>query len=265
MVRNGASSSFDLDRVASETFVRQIEFHRTLPSTNDLALELAGRAEFDTPLLVLAERQTAGRGRGTNRWWAAEGALTFSIVFDVPHLGVTPARFPQLSLVTGVAVSQALEQSAPAAPFTVKWPNDVLLNTAKVCGILMEFVPPRSERFVAGIGINVNNSFRDAPPDVRQIGTSLFDVTDTTFDVTQILVAVLKQLEHEYACLARRDTSQPLRWQKRSFLTGRDVTLRVADTIVRGTCRGLADDGALLVETTNGVQAFHGGVIEACG
>ena len=90
---------FDLPRLLAETFVRRLEFHEELPSTNDLALRLAGDESSETPLLVLANRQTAGRGRGVNRWWSNDGALTFTLVGDFVD-PQSPQRWPQISLVT---------------------------------------------------------------------------------------------------------------------------------------------------------------------
>ena len=82
---------FDLPRLLAETFIQRIEFHEELPSTNDLALRLAVDETLATPLLVLADRQTAGRGRGVNRWWSNDGALTFTLVGDFVGAAVAPA------------------------------------------------------------------------------------------------------------------------------------------------------------------------------
>ena len=75
-------STNDIELIKADSIVRTVEFHRELPSTNDLALQLATLVELDTPLLVLTEFQTAGRGRGSNQWWSAPGSLTFSLVID---------------------------------------------------------------------------------------------------------------------------------------------------------------------------------------
>src|SRR5438034_451345 len=99
----------------------------------------------------------AGRGRGTNRWWSADGALTFSLVLEAPQERLPMSRWPQVALVAGVAVCEALERMAPRAEMRVKWPNDVYLAGRKICGILSESVPARRDRIVVGIGVNVNN------------------------------------------------------------------------------------------------------------
>jgi BirA family biotin operon repressor/biotin-[acetyl-CoA-carboxylase] ligase len=98
----------DADQLRATTFVRHVEIHDTLGSTNDRAAELIGRADIELPALVIARHQTAGKGRGRNSWWSADGALTFSLVIDAATTGVTPASWPQLSLATAVAVCDAL-------------------------------------------------------------------------------------------------------------------------------------------------------------
>ncbi len=104
---------FHLQKIRDETFVRELDFHWELESTNSHALRQADRAEVETPLLVICEQQTGGRGRGTNRWWSASGALTFSLLIrldDVPG-----DRLPQIALTVGLAICQAVEQFAATA------------------------------------------------------------------------------------------------------------------------------------------------------
>ena len=91
----------DADEIRAATSVRYVEIHDTLGSTNVRALELARNAEIELPALVAARIQTAGKGRGRNTWWAADGALTFSLLLDPATTGIAPAKWPQLSLVTG--------------------------------------------------------------------------------------------------------------------------------------------------------------------
>ena len=98
----------DADAIRAATFVRHVEIHDTLGSTNDRAAELARDADIELPALVAARHQTAGRGRGKNTWWSADGALTFSVLLEPAALGISTANWPQLSLATAVAVCDAL-------------------------------------------------------------------------------------------------------------------------------------------------------------
>src|SRR5262245_398009 len=98
----------DLSRLAAANLVAQIDFHESLGSTSDRALALAAEGAANLPLLVLAQRQTAGRGRGPNRWWAADGALTFSLVLEAPPERLPPDCWPQVALVAGLTICETL-------------------------------------------------------------------------------------------------------------------------------------------------------------
>src|SRR4051794_30035368 len=98
----------DADEIRASTFIRHVEMHESLGSTNDRAIELARDAKIELPALVVARVQTAGRGRGKNVWWSADGALTFSVLLNPGDLGISTANWPQLSLATAVAVCDAI-------------------------------------------------------------------------------------------------------------------------------------------------------------
>jgi BirA family biotin operon repressor/biotin-[acetyl-CoA-carboxylase] ligase len=99
----------DADQIRAATFVRHVELHDSLGSTNDRAAELAREPNIQLPALIVARHQTAGRGRGRNTWWSADGALTFSVLLEPAALGIRTANWPQLSLATAVAVCDALQ------------------------------------------------------------------------------------------------------------------------------------------------------------
>src|SRR5262245_23444181 len=113
---------FDIPRIADSKLVAEIDYHESLGSTSDRALELAARRAPKLPLLVLANRQTSGRGRGANRGWASTGALTFSLVLDEAASGMTRERWPLRSLIAGLAVCRALADLVPRGDWRVKWP-----------------------------------------------------------------------------------------------------------------------------------------------
>jgi len=200
---------FDLARLSASGLVAGIDFHESLGSTSDRALALAAEGATALPLLVLAQQQTSGRGRGTNRWWTAEGALTFSLILAAPPDRLPTGRWPEVALVAGLAVCEALQLTAPRAELRVKWPNDVLLGGRKVCGILSESVPGWRDRLVVGVGINVNNSpqkvqgsgFGVAELELRNIAAALMDHDGLPRDLTAVLLAVLDQFDHRWSTL----------------------------------------------------------------
>jgi BirA family transcriptional regulator, biotin operon repressor / biotin---[acetyl-CoA-carboxylase] ligase len=259
--------TFDLERVRRDSFVAQVEWHATLPSTNDHALQRAAMETLDTPLLIVAEEQTAGRGRGSNRWWSGAGALTFSLVLDPARIGPLSLRtehWPRVALTAGVALCQALVELAPHLDCGLKWPNDVLISGKKVAGILVEIppAPPSApRRIVLGMGVNINNSLADAPSEIKERGTALCDATGLEFDATQVLLTWLARFVENVGALAVDDPELPPRWQARCVLSGKSVELQAGERIVRGACRGIEADGALLVDTPAGPERLYGGVL----
>lgn len=268
-------------RLRDSTFARYIEIHDELASTNDRAAELARDPRIELPALVVARRQTAGRGRGSNMWWSAEGSLTFSLLIDPQEFRVAVANWPQLSLAVGVGVCDVVQQElrepgsedAPARVpcateshprVAVKWPNDVMVDDAKVCGILIESPAATANanpRLVIGIGINVNNSWRDAPHDLSGRGIAVCDVTGQSHDIMAVLIATLQQLEWRIRQLAAQDAELQQAWQRHSWLTGHRVEVQSNGPPIYGECLGFADDGALLVQTHAALQRFVSGTV----
>jgi BirA family biotin operon repressor/biotin-[acetyl-CoA-carboxylase] ligase len=261
------NSSFDLDRLRRESFVSGVEWHATTPSTNDLALSRAADAELDTPHLILAEEQTAGRGRGKNRWWSGTGALMFSLVIDPARAGVVALRsehWPRVALTAGVSLCEALAALAAHLDYRLKWPNDVLLYGKKLAGILVEVPPaaaPTHRRLVLGMGINLNNSLADAPAEIRSAAASLRDATGMEFDSTRVLLTWLTRFRENLHSLAAGDPDLPRRWQERCLLSGQSVELQSGNRTVRGLCRGIDSEGALLVETSAGRERLFAGTL----
>ncbi|NOY41228.1 MAG: biotin--[acetyl-CoA-carboxylase] ligase [Planctomycetes bacterium] len=254
-------SEADLHRLQQETLVQQVEFHHSLDSTNDRALQLATEVSKNLPLLVLAEAQTAGRGRGTNRWWTAGGALTFSLLIEAEAAQLPPTHWPLMSLTAGLAICEVCQNLLPKADVRLKWPNDVFVNNRKVSGILIEAPPTKQAKLVIGIGINVNNSLADAPPEVAETATSLCDVAHRQFSLPEVLLATLTQLEKRFAWLGLRDAELCDLWQKRCLLTGRQVKIEIATNSVVGTCQGIDSTGALVVKTDKGTQRCLSGTV----
>jgi BirA family biotin operon repressor/biotin-[acetyl-CoA-carboxylase] ligase len=220
----------------------------------------------------VARLQTAGKGRGRNDWWAADGALTFSLLLDRATTGIQPDSWPQFSLTTAVAVCEGLASflplrggaSSPAAGLNVKWPNDVLLGGRKVCGILIESpsgAAPAKDRLIAGIGINVNNSWHAAPPHMGRSGTALCDVTGESHDLQAVIVRVLNALRNRVDQLRSGDAELIGAWQRFNGLAGRNVTVESDGRWIGGRCHEIAQDGALVVNTPSGQQRFYSGSV----
>ena len=200
---------------------------------------LAARDGGELPLLVVADRQTAGRGRATNRWWTGPGALAFSLLVDGRTVGARCGRSPLVALAAAMAVVDAVAPLLPGQSLGIHWPNDVFVGGRKLAGILIEVLPDR--RHVIGIGLNTNNSLADAPAELQSTAATLRDLGRTTYDQTEILVQLLKHLEGEFHCLCREPQTVAARADALCLQRGQTLTLQEGGrTISRplpGHCR----------------------------
>lgn len=252
---------FSLPRIRRETFVRDVEFHRSIHSTNIRAMELAAIGHGKLPLLVLTESQTAGKGRGANQWWSPTGAIAFSLLINLGDQPVGPESWPRFALCTALAVCEALEVHAPGLSFGIRWPNDVCRDTRKICGILPELYAAQPARLVLGVGINANNSTADAPDAIRQSATSLLDLTGRHTNLTELLIDVLLRIEYRFGQLLGAAPELPIAWSDRCLLRGKTVCVKFDHVEVEGACMGIATTGALALQTPTGTQRFYGGTI----
>jgi len=245
--------------------VAEVAYRQEVGSTNDWALELAREGDHRLPLLVLASRQVQGRGRGGNRWWSAGDGLTFSLLLDTRRVLPTPHTLPQLALVTGVSVCEALAPLAAEHEIRLKWPNDVLLDRRKVCGILVESPANPPERCVVGIGINVNNSFLEAPEDLQRRAISLVDATGQREELTSVLIRVLQRLAAQFSLFQAGHLKLSDACRSWCVLTGRSIAVATGKRRVEGRCLGVDDDGALCISTPESTQRLFSGVVESIG
>ncbi len=221
-------------------------------STNTDAAVL-GREGARHGTVVVADRQTSGRGRLGRTWESEQGINLYMSALLRPRL--TPAEAPQLSLIAGVAVSSALEQRGLAA--RIKWPNDVVVGKRKVCGVLTE-IDAETDRVsfvVVGIGVNINSRESDFPEELRPRATSFLIETGSRLSRAAFLSELLAELERVYEAFeAEGFAAVRSEWEQRSDMAGRKVAIDGAGRRVEGVCRGIGHDGSLLVEDGQGRQ-----------
>lgn len=248
-----------LSAVRSAVGLAGVEFHHEIASTNTRGLELLSMGHDRFPWLVLAERQTAGRGRGGHRWWATEGSLTFSLL--LARQEVQPSQRARLSLAVGIGLCRAVESLAPGAPVRLKWPNDLYLDGRKLCGILVEAPQAGTAAVVIGVGLNVNNSFAQAPMELQSTGTSLAEFCGRPFRLTETLTRSLLEMRSAIDRLDREPDSLREEWASRCHLSGRIVHLETPTGRTIGLCLGIDSDGALLLQNETGPSRHTSGVI----
>lgn len=257
---DSSSRWFDLQRLHDATFCRQIVFLAECSSTNTEALTHA-RSDEPLPLLVLTDTQTAGRGRGSNTWWAGDGSLTFSLLIAPGEFGIGRETYPLVSLTTALAVSRTLNEFAPECQVGLKWPNDVHLNGRKVCGILVEPPPGVDDRLVIGIGLNVGNSLREAPEELRSIATSIIDEAGRTHSPHEVLEYLMGEISDQLQTLGNGQVAWHDQWQRQCVLKGKAIVLQSGDHQVTGLCRGIAESGAILIESDGQTHGHFGGTV----
>lgn len=250
-----------LQRLERGSFLRQMEWHEELDSTNSRAMFLAASEALRLPLLVGATRQTAGRGRGKNAWWSSDGALTISLLLNPLEHGLPLARWPLAALMTGLAVADTLEGFLPPASVQLKWPNDVYVTGRKICGILTEVPAGRTDRLVVGIGLNLGNSLAAAPFDVRATAVSLVDLLGDCPSLDIVLPLLITRWESWFRRLAADAIDFPNLWRAKCYLTGSKVSVTIGPHTTTGVCRGLSEDGRLLLETVRGIEAILAGTV----
>ncbi|MEN6448921.1 MAG: biotin--[acetyl-CoA-carboxylase] ligase [Thermoguttaceae bacterium] len=247
----------DLVRILRETFVAQAEHHPTLDSTNSQAARCAARRPRELPLLVVADEQTGGRGRGGKRWWTGSGSLAFSLLVDPQTVGADRSRSPLVALASAVAVAETLRPLLPGRPLGIHWPNDVAVDGKKLCGILVDVLADR--RHVIGIGVNTNSTMAEAPAELQATTATVRDLSGREHDQTDMLVALLRQLDQQFATLRRDSAAVAAAADRLCTQRGQRLTLRWENRTASGICRGIAPDGAILLETPAGVERFYSG------
>jgi BirA family transcriptional regulator, biotin operon repressor / biotin---[acetyl-CoA-carboxylase] ligase len=247
-------------KLSENSYVATVEHHPTIGSTNDRAIACAALPGLKLPLLVVADQQTAGRGRGLNRWWTGPGSLAFSLLLGPEQAGTAgPRRLPLISLAAGVAVVEALAPLVAGHEIGIHWPNDVMLDGRKLAGILIEALP--DGKHVIGIGINTNNTAADAPEEVRPRVVTLRDATSIKHDPEELLLSILKELQKRLAELTVTPARIAARTNELCWQRGKRLKVTQGDKTIEGCCLGIAVDGALILEQAGKQQAVYSGVV----
>lgn len=221
--------------------------YESLPSTNTELARLASEGAAEG-LSVVADEQTAGRGRLQRAWSSPKGAgLYFSILLR-PE--IAPNYWPLITFMAALAVGDALHEACDLET-DIKWPNDLLSGERKICGILAEIVEtPAGRAVILGIGINLTS---DAfPPELGNVATSVAEATGRPPARETIVAALLQSLSRWYALLVEPEKIVAAWSNRSSYATGRVVQVTNGDESWQGTTCGVEHDGALRLRTRSG-------------
>jgi BirA family biotin operon repressor/biotin-[acetyl-CoA-carboxylase] ligase len=230
----------------------------SLDSSSDEARRRVVAGSCDGPFVIQANRQTKGRGRGTNSWWSDEGSLLVTLALEPAPLGIAPRHESRLALIAALAVIDAL----PSLGAEIRWPNDVEVGGRKLAGVLPERVETdRGPWLLVGVGINVTTKFDRAPADVRRLATSLIEIDPSATDKGTLLSRFLGHFERHQRRLVADDPSLTERWNALDSLRGSSIRVRQGAQILTGLGRGIGSDGSLRLATDEGVLTIYGGQI----
>ncbi|MEW6334129.1 MAG: biotin--[acetyl-CoA-carboxylase] ligase [Thermodesulfobacteriota bacterium] len=238
-------------RLAGRGIGHRFLFLSEVDSTNRLALQLA-REGAPEGTVVLADRQTKGRGRLQRSWQSPPGCNLYASFLLRP--AIAPADAPRITLMAGVAVAEMVSCFCTAG-VGLKWPNDVRIRGRKVSGILAEMTMNAEavEAVVVGIGVNVNMAGADFDPAYREAATSLREETGKTFDRGDAAFLLCQKMEQWYQILLR-EGFEPVRsrWLALTEMKGSLVRVRFQSELQEGTFAGIDGDGALLLADAPG-------------
>ncbi len=237
-----------------------VEVRDNVTSTNDLVLERAA-AGAASGMVIAAEWQSAGRGRRGRAWQAGlAGGLAFSLLWRFAR---GAGALAGLSLAAGVALARGLNALAGIS-VGLKWPNDIVAKGGKLGGILIELTGDAlgPSAAVIGIGLNVRLSDRVRRA-IDQPAADLESVIDAAIDRNALLARLLVELDRALSQFAEDGFARfRSEWERYHAHQGKTVTLVLSDgRTVRGRASGVAEDGALVLETPGGAKRFHSGEV----
>ncbi|HEY2147802.1 MAG TPA: biotin--[acetyl-CoA-carboxylase] ligase [Pirellulales bacterium] len=253
-------SDLDISRILAETFVARVEHYAALPSTQERAREAAANPFETLRLLVVADQQTAGRGREGNSWWTGEGNLALSMLFDPADFACPRRAVPAMSLAVSTAIIDSIAPRIDKHRIGLHWPNDVFVAGKKLAGVLVEVMP--DGRHIVGIGLNLNSRSADAPPELQSRLATLRDLTGVVHPRTEIIVRLLNELAGRLRQLGAEPDSLGLRFNDLCLQHGQTLTVHQGERATTGRCLGIAPDGSLLLDTAEGPQAFCSGTLQ---
>jgi len=230
---------------------RDIRVFQETTSTNDVVEKFA-RDGVNEGVAVFAESQTKGRGRMGRKWMSPPGkGLWFSLLLR-PKL--RPTAVTQITVIAATALVRAIQKETGLQP-DIKWPNDIWIKGRKVAGVLTEMSAELDhvKHVTLGIGLDVNLEEKDLPPELRTIATSLRIESGRKVHRAQMAATLLNELEHDYQRINRGGFEAVAdEWEQRCITVGKQVSIHLGPTVLKGRAEALDADGALLLRTQYG-------------
>jgi BirA family biotin operon repressor/biotin-[acetyl-CoA-carboxylase] ligase len=239
-----------MSMLETEYVGREIHYFQKLSSTNTVAKEQAKKGAKEG-IVIVAETQAQGRGRLNRPWISPKGGVWLSVILR-PQIATE--EVPKITLITSVAVAKTLH-CLYGLKTEIKWPNDVLIDGKKVCGILTESSTngKNVNIIVAGIGINANFILKALPDDLRMTATTLKEVLGKNVDIEKLICALLKEFEEHYELFREKKFKALLEeWRKTAGFLGKRIEVTSFGENWIGRAFDIDESGALIVELKDG-------------
>ncbi|HEX3022535.1 MAG TPA: biotin--[acetyl-CoA-carboxylase] ligase [Lachnospiraceae bacterium] len=253
-----------LSKVDTRRIARKVKFFDEVGSTNTVAKQFAEEQDSDG-LLIVAEQQTQGKGRRGRNWDSPKGTGIFMSLILKPVL--EPSNASMLTLVAALAVNEGIRKYTGLESF-IKWPNDIVVNGKKVCGILTEMSTEVDyiNHIVVGIGINVN--MRDFPAEIQHIASSLALESGHQIHRAELIAMIMEQFEHYYEqFLETKDLSNFMDHYNRMLINvNREVQIITTEESYLAYALGINEHGHLLVRNNEGnISQIYAGEVSVRG
>lgn len=216
----------------------KVYYFKKLKSTNDKA------KEFGDKSIVIAEVQTKGRGRFNRKWSSSKGGLWMSIVLK-PKIK-NPKR---ITFITAIVVQKTINRIF-GVDTKIKWPNDVLFNGKKLCGVLTEaiFKNNKMYKMIVGIGLNVNNKL---PLELRKKAISLKEIIHKNLNTKKLSNEIIKEFFAQYKKYEKNNSRLLIDWKRLSDTVGRNVKVKTIDGVYYGIAHNVDEDCNLVLRLKN--------------
>ena len=243
---------------------RHTVYYDETDSTNNRAKD-AGEKGAEHGTLFVADRQIAGKGRRGRAWESPAGSSIYMTILLYPR--ISPMKAPQLTLLMAIAVAEGIRQ-VTGLDTGIKWPNDIVVDGKKVCGILTEMSMERAyiHHIVIGVGINVRR--QEFPEEIRDRAAAIEEQCGFRISRSQLIADIMEAFEEDYEIFLQTHDLKGLRDSYAKLLVNRDREVCVLDPKgeFRGTARGINDQGELLVERQDGsIEEVYAGEVSVRG
>lgn len=252
------------NNLATRYIGKSVYYFPELTSTNSVANQMVRENTDKIPegTIVIADKQGAGKGRSGKKWFSPVGGVWFSVVL---YPKVDPSHISLMTLTAAVAVVKAINRLYSQININIKWPNDILINGRKVCGILTEMNTEgkKIKWIIVGVGINVNNCSYQLPEDISKGTISLKEVTGKSISRVKLIQHLCIELEKVYEVLKEKSYSAILEeWKSYNNIIGKEIKVNTGENIITGKAIDINEKGTLIIKTKIGeIKEIISGIV----